>query len=215
MDASKITELRMKQANRYVNRAACVDSSTLTWQNQIRSSTFIPSLVAGSPAYNQPNQCQNCSAESKIALSSNSVGAVAALYPNPMRGSGSATTVYSSDKVTYYNAGQAACGAAPLNIVTDQFSASSSQYIINPECFCSEINTFDKPFNPYLPIPTVVQQTCMPCVEQNTPSSEQLAAAQAQAINNGGTIVNNRFVPTDPAACEAGAVRATMPIKLP
>jgi len=207
----------MKQANRYVNRAACVDSSTLTWQNQIRSSTFIPSLVPGAPNYNQPNACQNCSAESKIALSSNSVGAVAALYPNPMRGSGSATTVYTSDKVTYHRAGQAQCAQPPLNIVTDQYTAASSQYIIKPACFCSDTNIGPLPegYNPYLPIPTVVQNVCVPCVEQNTPSAAQLAAAQYQAINNGGTIVNNRYVPVDPVACATGSIRATMPVKLP
>lgn len=227
MDASKITELRMKQANRYINRAQCVDSSTLTWQQQIKSSTFIPSLVPGAPNYSQVNACGNCSAESKIALSSNSVGQVAALYPNPRLGSGSATTVYTSDKVTYYRAGQAACCEAPLNIVTPQYTASSSQYIVLPACDCNDSNVGPvDPTNPdamlpppggynlYLPIPTTTPPNCAPCVEQNAPSAAQLAQAIQQAVTAGGTVVNNRFVPTDPAACESGSVRATMPTRL-
>lgn len=228
MDASKITELRMKQANRYINRAKTVDSSTLTWQQQIQSSTFIPSLVPTATNYNQVNACNNCSAESKIALSSNSVGSTVALYPNPMLGSGSATTVYSSDKVLYYNAGKTQCGNLPLNVVTPQYSALTSQYIILPECECSNTNIGPiDPSNPramlpppggynlYLPIPTTIPTGCAPCVEQNTPSPANLAAAQEQVLNNGGTLVNNRFVPTDPAACATNSVRATMPTKLP
>lgn len=227
MDASKITELRQKQANRYINRAKTVDSSTLTWQNQIQSSTFIPSLVPTAPNYNQVNSCQNCSAESKIALSSNSVGAIAMKYPNPTLGSGSATNVYSSQKVAYYNAGKAQCGNLPLNIVTPQYTATTSQYIILPDCYCSNSNAgpfsatnpiaMEPPvggYNLYLPIPTTVPPSCAPCVEQNTPSATALALATSQAINDGGVIVNNRFVPTDPVACETNSIRATMPTKL-
>ena len=217
MDASKITELRQKQANRYINRAQCVDSSTLTWMNQIRSSTFLPSLIPNSPNYSQVISCNNCSAESKIALSSNSVGAVAAKYPNPTLGSGSATTVYTAQNLTMYKAGHVQCCEAPLNTPQNPIE---SQFITLPDCYCSNSNAgpFSETnpdamvvpeggYNLYLPIPTTVPPACA-IVPTN-------AGTRLPTITNGPCVYGNPYVPVDPYACKTDSIRATNPVKLP
>ena len=45
MDASKITELLQKQNTVYLNRSNTVDSSTMTWMNQIQSSKYIKGVA--------------------------------------------------------------------------------------------------------------------------------------------------------------------------
>jgi hypothetical protein len=232
MDASKITELRAKQANRYINRAKTVDSSTLTWQNQIMSSRFIASTVPlsvdpNSP-YSQVVNCTTCSAESLIAIQSNSVGQTAPLYPNPRLGTGSASVVYSCDKILLQRAGNAQCCNSPLNLpvvpglattqnapepYTMNQTVQASQYVILPACDCTDTNAgAPDPNNPnamlppasgynlYLPFPTSLPPVCQPCVEQNTPP-EGYGYTQENAANGKAVILNNRFVPTDPCCC--------------
>lgn len=233
MDASKIIELRAKQANRYINRAKTVDASTLIWQKQIMSSRFIASTVPQSvdpnSPYSQVVNCTTCSAESQIAIQSNSVGQTAPLYPNPRLGTGSASVVYTTDKITFQRAGNAQCCNPPLNLVnvpglaqtqsapepnyTAQQTVQASQYVILPACDCSNTNAGEPdPTNPdamlppttgynlYLPFPTSLPPVCQPCVEQNTPPPGY-GYTQQNAAEGKAVILNNRFVPTDPCCC--------------
>lgn len=171
MDASKITELRQKQITNYIHTTKPVDAGVLTWYKQTCSSRFMADTVKRNPDnianlcmsptnYNQVIGCTNCSAESNITMQTNGIGQQNYMRPNPTLGSGSATNVYSSDKVLYYHAGNA-------NL---SFNPSSNAYISVPSCYCSNTNIssfnegtgiFVPPpenngFNPYLPLPRVV-----------------------------------------------------------
>ena len=169
MDASKITELRQKQISNYIHTRTPVDASVLTWYKQTTASRFMSDNVKRTPTnadvctnptnYNQIIGCANCSSESKITMQSNSVGTQENRLPNPTLGSGSATNVYSSDKITYYHAGNA----------NHLFNPSSNMYVTISSCVCSNTNIssfnegtgmFTPPtsdgFNLYLPLPKVV-----------------------------------------------------------
>jgi hypothetical protein len=172
MDASKITEMRQKQSNRYINRAKVVDSSTLTWNNMIQSSKYVASQA---PVTNMAG-CTTCGGMSQVATGTAGVmpGAFSTpgfpgltlnpppLRPNPLfNNKGSGSFVYSSECITLQKAGYATCGVATVN---------QQQYITLPSCFCSadifyqdgNTNNLIVPpgadvsgswLNPYLPIP--------------------------------------------------------------
>lgn len=132
MDASKITELRQKQANVFINRRQpAMDASTLTWQRQIMSSRYIPTpTLVGSnwqyPPGNVPG-CQTGGGMSQVSIGSagvmpegyrmagvsSSTPATAnppPLYPNPMfNNKGSGCFVYTSEQILYKNAGDQMC----------------------------------------------------------------------------------------------------------
>jgi hypothetical protein len=132
MDASKITELRQKQANVFINRRQpAMDSSTLTWQRQIMSSRYIPTpTLVGSiwqmAGGNVPG-CQTGGGMSQVSIGSagvmpegyrmagvsSSTPATAnppPLYPNPMfNNKGSGCFVYTSEQILYKNAGDQMC----------------------------------------------------------------------------------------------------------
>lgn len=221
MDASKITELRQKQANRYINRApTCQDSSTLTYQQQIKSSKYIASYTPENPNHFLTNYCNTCGPNSRIAISNNSTipQLPSPLTPSPLgRAAGSGTTVYSSDKVMLQRAGITQCCSAPVDIP----NVGNFQYITLPRCDCEPNSPENPNLNPYLPIPQPYLQTtgpfkqilypagsggtpisCVtPCVEQNTPTAQALAATKEQVVTAGGAYVTNRNVNVDCKRC--------------
>uniref|UniRef100_A0A6C0DFR7 Uncharacterized protein n=1 Tax=viral metagenome TaxID=1070528 RepID=A0A6C0DFR7_9ZZZZ len=172
MDASKITELRQKRANVFINRAQTVDSSTLTWNNMIQASKYV---ATQNPVKNFAG-CTTCGGMSQVATGTAGVtpGAImmpgqTVLYPNPpplkpnplFNNKGSGSFVYSSESITLQRAGQATCGVATVN---------QQQYITLPRCFCSTDIFYQNGnpatlyvpegadvsgnwLNPYLPIP--------------------------------------------------------------
>jgi len=172
MDASKITEMRQKQSNIFINRAQTVDSSTLTWNNMIQASKYVATQA---PVTNYAG-CTTCGGMSQISVGTAGVGPGAfstpgfpgltpnppPLKPNPLfNNKGSGSFVYSSESITLQRAGYATCGVATVN---------QQQYITLPRCFCAtdifyqdgNLNDLIVPtgadvsgswLNPYLPIP--------------------------------------------------------------
>jgi len=161
MDASKITQMRQKQANKYINRAQVVDSSTLTWQNQIQASKY----VASQAPYADLPGCQVRGTFSTVSVGSGGVGPGAVqvntdggppvyqltpgpLKPNPLfGGSGSASRVYSSANIAYMRAGQNACAAAnPQSEYVCETLLPQQQRVqlmqTLPTCFCSNQDIF-------------------------------------------------------------------------
>jgi hypothetical protein len=177
MDASKITAMLQKQNNVYINRCNTVDSSTLTWRNQIRSSKYI---------INTPN-CDNtttCTIPTQTACSTgngicNYGGGMSSnitlitgspqQYPNPLHSSkGSASNVYSSDNVLLQKAGKNDCG------VSSTSPAPENSYVLIDPCYCKNSNAPDSETgvantNPYLPqfdqYYAMKYKLCGPCVE--------------------------------------------------
>ena len=140
MDASQITKLLQKQNTRYIHRSQTVDSSTLTWQNQIQSAKYIKGTV--------PTQCANGSYGGQGKDTTLITGSTQR-YPNVYAGaSGSASQVYSSDKITLQLANNNACGPAALNAT-----------VVLPDCYCTNTNgpvdsnsiPVNNATNPYLP----------------------------------------------------------------
>jgi hypothetical protein len=161
MDASKIIELRQKQANTYINRSQqAQDASLITWQKQIAASRYLPETHTASPAETSNPQnlggCKTCGGSSTVNIMQNSTVSA----PNPMFSSkGSGSQIYSSDFITYKRAGDQACGTATVNSITEP----SQLFIQLPKCFCNEVNRYQIPappsdqpqniINPYLPFP--------------------------------------------------------------
>ena len=197
MDASKITELRQKRANVFINRAQTVDSSTLTWNNMIQASKYVATQA---PVTNYAG-CTTCGGMSQVATGTAGVTVEAItlagqknlylnpppLKPNPLfNNKGSGSFVYSSENITLQRAGQATCGVATVN---------QQQYITLPRCFCSTDIFYQNGnpatlyvpqgadisgnwLNPYLPIPQPYAVTPMYApglssvrIPQNTPCS--------------------------------------------
>jgi hypothetical protein len=185
MDASKITEMRQKQSNIFINRAQVVDSSTLTWNRMIQSSKYVATQA---PVTNYAG-CTTCGGMSQISVGTAGVGPGAfstpgfpgltvnppPLQPNPLfNNKGSGSFVYSSESITLQRAGYATCGVATVN---------QQQYITLPRCFCAADIFYqdgDKSklivppgadisgswLNPYLPIPQPYATLGLP---QNNP----------------------------------------------
>jgi hypothetical protein len=150
MDASKITELRQKQANKYINRAKVVDASTLTWQRQIESSKY----VATQAPVSNLSGCKTCGNGSTVATSTQGVGPNAFYingtttlyvvpplnYPNPFYSAkGSAGSYVSCDQIAYQKAGQNSCCTAPLTV------GNLIQTL--PSCFCGDGDIYYQPNN--------------------------------------------------------------------
>lgn len=186
MDSSKITEMRQKQANKYINRAKVVDSSTLTWQHQLQGSTYVASQA---PFADLPG-CQVRGTFSTVGLGTAGVGpgaillemsgnqaiyqvTPAPLVPNPkFGGMGSGGRVYSAQNIAMMISGQNICGVA-----------TPQQQLIQtlPTCFCSNQDIFyqngntsklyvanpadpsNNWLNPYLPIPQPYIQNTQAC----------------------------------------------------
>jgi len=150
MDASKITELRQKQANKFINRAQTVDASTLTWKRQIESSKYVATQA---PVLNGAG-CQTCGPNSTVSTSTQGVGPNAFYidgtntlyvvpplnYPNPMfSAKGSAGSYVSCEQIAYMRAGQNSCGVAPLSVGTLVQTL--------PSCFCGDGDIYYQPNN--------------------------------------------------------------------
>jgi len=161
MDASKITQMLQKQANKYINRAQVVTSSTLTWQNQIQASKY----VASQAPYSDLPGCQVRGTISTVSIGSGGVGPGAVviamsgdqpiyqltpgpLKPNPLfGGAGSGSRVYSCASIAYMLAGQNACATAnPQSeyVCNQQLSQQQQVQLIQtlPTCFCSNQDIF-------------------------------------------------------------------------
>lgn len=173
MDASQITKLRVKQQTQYINRNKCADASTLIWQNQIRSSTYISGSnvqTCDGSVQNTPVPTQVCKDQyggqgKQMTLMSGSTQQ----YPNVFAGaSGSASRLYSSDSIMLQKAGLQACGT-PI-------STTQPIDVVLPTCFCSTNgSSLDNPIindnaNPYLPTFDTfyaAKNKCFPSIDQN------------------------------------------------
>jgi len=169
MDASQITKLLQKQNTKYIHRSQTVDSSTLTWQNQIQSSTYIKGNIPTQTAEGCASGNGSCAyggqgKEAAIATGSTQ------RYPSVYAGaSGSASQVYSSDSIMLQRAGQKSC-AVP--------GAMVQSYVIQPECYGTNTNgplsdqspPINNRSNPYLPPFDTFYQfktSCVPTQDQN------------------------------------------------
>jgi hypothetical protein len=146
MDASKITQLLQKQNTRYINRAQTVDSSTLTWKNQIQSSTYIKGVPTCAGVTNTNNPAQPCASPGCNPVNGiNSYGGQgkqttlmmgsSQQYPNVLSGaSGSAAQIYSSDIIFLQKAGRNSCSVPGLS------PAPENSYVELPTCYCENTN---------------------------------------------------------------------------
>lgn len=187
MDASKITQLLQKQNTRYINRAQTLDSSTLTWKNQIQSSTYIKGVPTCRPALDPPSTNTNeCSIGCRPVNGINAYGGQgkqtnlmtgsSQQYPNVLSGaSGSASQVYSSDIIMLQKAGRNSCsipGTSPAPPEVPQ-----NAYVILPACYCADTNgptnflTFEG--YPNVNNPTVAGQSTSTINTYNMPINNQ------------------------------------------
>lgn len=157
MDASKITELRQKQNTVYLHRSNTVDSSTMTWRNQIQSSKYIKGVATCTGLQNTDVPTEAVCPNGDGTFSFGGGGKQMTLttgssqqYPSVYRGAaGSASAVYSSDKILLQKAGRAYCA----ELITDQ-----DAYTILPNCVTVNTNG-PTPSNPN---PTVNNQDTNP-----------------------------------------------------
>jgi len=184
MDASKITELRQKQANTFINRAQVIDSSTLTWQRQIQSSRYLPQVNSNNtsqiPMANLGG-CQTCGSFATTTVATDTQ----IRYPNPYFSSkGSGGQIISCDAITYKVAGDQSCGAQP-----------QTPYVELPRCFCNNLDDWIDPntgqqtnpeasqnrLNPYLPLP-------QPYIQLTQPQCTACGLYKVSAVQNGNKI---------------------------
>jgi hypothetical protein len=160
MDASKITELLQKQNTVYINRRNTVDSSTMIWRNQIQSSKYIKGVTTCSGLQNTdvPTQAVCPNGDGTFSFGGRGKGTALATGSSQhflnvySAAAGSASEVYSSDKILLQKAGRQYCA----ELITDQ-----DAYTILPKCTTVNTNgpTSDNPnpainnqdTNPYLP----------------------------------------------------------------
>jgi hypothetical protein len=165
MDASQITKLLQQQNTRTLSRAQTVDSSTLTWQTQIRSSTYIKGTsVPTQGCANQNGGCSYGGQGKQMTLMTGSTQMVPSVFS---AATGSATRVYSSEAILLQKAGQHACSVATDRVIT------------LPACDCTDTNgptasLSDPPINhqanPYLPAFDTyhaLKNPCFPTQDQN------------------------------------------------
>jgi len=155
MDASQITKLLQKQNTRYINRAHTVDSSTMIWRNQIQHSKYIKGVATCTglqtndvptdpPCANGDGTCSYGGGGKQMTLATGS----AQQYPSVFAGAaGSASQVYSSDKILLQQAGRNYC----TELISDPFLSE-----VLPACYESNTNgptdTDPNPtVNPFLP----------------------------------------------------------------
>lgn len=134
MDASTITKLRAKQLTQYTNRRQTMDSSTLTWMQQLQSSRV---CAAQPPTARDPPPCCQGGNGRDAALTTGST----VRYPNVLAGAmGSASRIYSSDHITLQRAGATVCG----------LPSADGSYIQVDACDCISTNgpTPDQPNPP-------------------------------------------------------------------
>lgn len=158
MEASQITKLLQKQHTRTLHRPQTVDASTLTWQQQLRSSTYIHPPHQSTPAA--------CCPESQFGgqgrQTTLQTGATAHVLSPLAPATGSASQVYSSDALLLQRAGRHTCAVPALGPIE------------LPRCDeCQSSNVTDQPNgqpNPYLPpfdTYYALKNPCFPTVDQN------------------------------------------------
>jgi hypothetical protein len=236
MDASQITKLLQKQNTRYINRNQTVDASTLIWKNQIQSSKYIKGVKTceGEQNWNVPtNQC--CADQLAIngvvqntgTYSFGGSGRTTALqngspqhFLSVLSGaSGSASEVYSSERILLQQAGKQSCGVAgtspaPANsyvVLPGGDPATSDSQLQVPSCsyICTNTNgpsnSTDVPINnqsnPYLPpfdtyyrFKNPSAQCLYPVQDQNQKHFVKECNSRFPNANNG---VNAVFSPCD------------------
>ena len=172
MEASQITKLLQKQSNRHIHRPQTVDSSTLTWKQQIQSSTYVHGLhtpQSASCCVDQSGQRNNGGQGKQTTLVTGSTQQ----YPNVFSSAkGSASEIYSSDRLLLQQAGKHACAIQQdLNA-----SCSFTSSIDLPECYCDNTNLptnatqINPQNNPYLPAFDTyyhLKRPCDPITDQN------------------------------------------------
>ena len=171
MDASQITKLREKQQIQYINRNNSVDSSTMIWRNQIQSSKYIKGITTctGLQQTSIPTEpvCPNGDGtfsfgggkEMSLATGSSQK------YPSVFRGaSGSASEIYSSDKILLQKAGNTYCAG----------TTGQDVYTILPVCDCTNTNVsatiVNNMSNQYLPSFDTyynLKNPCFPSIDTN------------------------------------------------
>jgi hypothetical protein len=151
MDASQITKLLQKQNTRYINRAQTVDSSTLTWKNQIQSSKYIKGVKTCDGQQNCNVPTNPCCADEVVVngvtqrtgtYSFGGAGRTTALQTgSPQQflsvysgAAGSASQVYSSESILLQKAGNESCGVAGTS------PAPQNSYVVLPACYCVDTN---------------------------------------------------------------------------
>lgn len=158
MDASKITELRKKQATTFINRRQpAVEASTLTWQKKLLASTYLQTPTLVGSIWQYPPNATGGGAMNQAALGTAGVTPEAfrmagqpqtsvlfqnppPITPNPLwsaRGSGS--FVYSCDAIMELRAGQQTC--ANYNSVGNG-NVNAPLYVTLPQCFCSNADIY-------------------------------------------------------------------------
>jgi hypothetical protein len=158
MDASQITKLLQKQNTRYINRCQTVDSSTLTWKNQIQSAKYIKGVKTceGDQNWNVPTNpgCPDgngiCSFGGAGRTTSIQNGSPQQFLNVFAGAAGSAGHVYSSEAITLQRAGKESCGVAgtgpaPANsyvVLPGGDPATSNSQLQVPSCsyICSNTN---------------------------------------------------------------------------
>jgi hypothetical protein len=137
MDASQITKLLQKQNTRFINRCQTVDSSTLTWQNQIQSSKYIKGVKTcnGDQNWNVPTN-PGCSVGNGICNFGGSGRTTSIQTGSPQQflnvlsgASGSASQVYSSESILLQKAGKESCAVPSTN------PAPQNSYVVLPACY--------------------------------------------------------------------------------
>lgn len=174
MDASKVTELRQRQANTYINRSQVKDASTLTWERQMQASRRLPTL---NPVANLGG-CQTCGSSSTTATITGSTYQ----KPNPMfNAKGSGAFVYTSEVVAYANAGDAVCCAAAVPpAIQEQY-----RYVILPKCDCRDYDIFMMP-NGTLTVPPDVDVTTANWLNPSLPIPQPyIASVWSNPVDSG------------------------------
>jgi len=169
MDASKITELLQKQNTTYINRSKSVDSSTLTWKNQIQSSKYIKGVatcdgewnVPTNPACSDGSICSFGGAGRTTSIQTGSTKQYLSVYSGA-----SGSSVYSSESILLQKAGRESC------------ANTDKGYVILPKCDCTDTNgpnnttiPVNNQSNEYLPpfdTYYALKTSCVPIKDQNT-----------------------------------------------
>ena len=166
MDASQITKLLQKQNTRYINRCQAVDSSTLIWQNQIQSSKYIKGVKTCDGAQNTNVPTNPCCADQIVingvvqntgTYSFGGSGRTTSIQTgSPQQflnvlsgGAGSASEVYSSERILLQQAGKESCGVPGVTPITTTTTdacgntvttTTNNTYITLPACYCDNTN---------------------------------------------------------------------------
>lgn len=166
MEASQITKLLQKQHTRHLHRPQTVDASTLTWKQQIQASTYVHGLhqpVAASCCTDSSSGFTAGGQGKQIYLQTGSTHSVLSPF-SPA--TGSASQVYSSERILLQQAGKHACA------IQSEMSQNGSPSIALelPACFCENTNapepnqTQPNPqVNPYLPPFDTYRRFKQPC----------------------------------------------------